>query len=426
MHEMNFRGHWKTIRLEKIADIRAGSAFPIKYQGNIEGKYPFYKVSDMNLTGNETLMRASNNWVEENTVKTLKAKLFPKDTVIFPKVGAAVHTNKKRILSTNGLVDNNVMGVTIRDYNLCIPYYLLYWFEFIDLGDLSNPGPLPAITATTVKNTKIFLPPLPEQRAIAHVLQTIQEAKSTRQREIALERERKAALMDYLFSHGMKDEPRKQTEIGEIPESWETMRLAEAAIFTKKPRDLRYSEYSEIPFVPMELIPIAKLFSEEFRLKTNDELKSGTYFEPGDILLPKITPSFENGKQCIIKELPTPFGIATTEVIPIREVEGVSDISYLFYYLLLPNVRTSLAGKMQGTTGRQRLNKEALVNLEIPVPPLPEQRAIANIFRTIDEKTAALEREVEHLDELFHAMLDELMTGQRSAVPLIDQAGLKS
>ena len=277
-----------------------------------------------------------------------------------------------------------------------------------------------------LREFSMVCPPLPEQRAIAHVLQTIQEAKFTRQREIALERERKAALMDYLFSHGTKGEPRKQTEIGEIPESWKTMPFAEAVTFTKKPSDLRYSEYSEIPFVPMELIPIAKLFSEEFTLKTNDELKSGTYFEPGDILLPKITPSFENGKQCIIKELPTPFGIATTEVIPIREVEGVSDISYLFYYLLLPNIRISLAGKMQGTTGRQRLSKDALVNLQIPLPPLSEQRAIATVFQAIDKKTAALEQEVEHLDELFHAMLDELMTGQRSAVPLIDQAGLKS
>ena len=149
--------------------------------------------------------------------------------------------------------------------------------------------------------------------------------------------------MDHLFSHGTKDEPRKQTEIGEIPESWKVVRLEETATFTKKPRDLRYSEYNEIPFVPMELIPMAKLSSEEFLLKTNNELKNGTYFEPGDILLPKITPSFENGKQCIIQELPTPFGIATTEVIPIREVAGISDKFFLFYYLLLPNVRISLA-----------------------------------------------------------------------------------
>ena len=205
-----------------------------------------------------------------------------------------------------------------------------------------------AINKSALHGFRIHLPPLPEQRAIAHILQTIQEAKFTQQSEIALERERKAALMDYLFSHGTRGETRKQTDIGEIPESWKVVRLEETAIFTKKPRDLRYSEYNEVPFVPMELIPFAKLSSEEFLLKTNNELKSGTYFEPGDILLPKITPSFENGKQCIIQELPTPFGIATTEVIPLREVAGISDKFFLFYYLLLPNVRISLAGKMQG------------------------------------------------------------------------------
>lgn len=170
----------------------------------------------------------------------------------------------------------------------------------------------------------------------------------------------------------------------------------------------------------MELIPIAKHYSDEYILKNNDELTSGTYFEPGDLLLPKITPSFENGKQCIIEELPTPFGIATTEVIPIRNVEGVSNISYLFYYLLLPKVRSMLAGKMQGTTGRQRLNKDALVNMQIPLPTLSEQITIATVFRAIDKKISALEKEIIHLDELFHTMLDELMTGKRSAVPLIN------
>ena len=196
-------------------------------------------------------------------------------------------------------------------------FYLLYFHESGQTRKLQKRTTgIRNLIFGDYKESTIPLPPLPEQRAIAYVLQTIQEAKFTRQREIVLERERKAALMDHLFSHGTKGKPRKQTEIGEIPESWETTRLTEVVTFTKKPRDLRYSEYDKIPFVPMELIPIAKLSSEEFLLKTNNELKSGTYFEPGDILLPKITPSFENGKQCIIRELPTLFGIATTEVIP--------------------------------------------------------------------------------------------------------------
>ena len=188
---------WKIIQLGEIADVRGGASFPKAYQGNTEGKHPFYKVSDMNIAGNETLMQASNNWVEEDAVKMLRAKLFSKNTVIFPKVGAAVHTNKKRLLSCDSLVDNNVMGVTIRDYALCIPYYLLYWFEFVDLVDFSNPGPLPSITANRVKNAKIPLSSLLEQCTIAEILQACDTKIA------ALEQE--AERLDELF-HAMLDE----------------------------------------------------------------------------------------------------------------------------------------------------------------------------------------------------------------------------
>ena len=168
-----------------------------------------------------------------------------------------------------------------------------------------------------------------------------------------------------------------------LPLNWQIVKFGDVATFTKKPKNLRYSEYNEIPFVPMNLIPIATLFSKEFILKSSDTLSSGTYFEPGDILLAKITPSFENGKQCIIQELPTPFGIATTEIIPIREVEGVSDKFYLFYYFLLPDVRALLTKKMKGTTGRLRLGTESLAELEIPLPPLAEQGRIVSKLETL-------------------------------------------
>ena len=74
--------------------------------------------------------------------------------------------------------------------------------------------------------------------------------------------------------------------------------------------------------------------------------------------------------------MPTPFGIGTTEIIPIREIEGISDKIYLFYYLLVPDVRALLTARMKGTTGRLRLGTEALADLEIPLPPLTEQHRI--------------------------------------------------
>ena len=201
-----------------------------------------------------------------------------------------------------------------------------------------------------------------------------------------------------------------------LPPNWQTVKFGDVATFTKKPKDLRYSEYNEIPFVPMSLIPIATLFSKEFIRKSSDKISSGTYFEPGDILLAKITPSFENGKQCIIKELPTPFGIATTEVIPIREVEEVSDKFYLFYYLLLPDVRALLTERMQGTTGRLRLGTKTLAELEIPLPPLAEQERIVakieTLFAQLDAAVDSLKKAHAQLQRYRRSILKSAFDGE--------------
>ena len=387
--------HWKTVRLEEIADVRGGASFPKAYQGNTEGEYPFYKVSDMNLRGNETLMQASNNWVEKDAVKTLRAKLFSKDTVIFPKVGAAVHTNKKRLLSCDGLVDNNVMGVTIRDYDLCIPYYSLYWFVFVDLVDFSNPGPLPSITATRVKNAKIPLPPLPEQRAIAHVLQTIQEAKAARQRELALERERKAALMDHLFSHGTKGEPRKQTEVGEIPESWEVVRLGEI-VTLQRGKDL----------------PVQSRHAEDIPIVGSNGVV-GWHNEPVEnVPIPGVATG-RSGSIGLVTYIDQPYWPLNTALY-VRDFHGNNPLFVYYWLHLFPFEKYS-----QGVSV-PTLNRNLVHPVPFRLPPLLEQAEIAEILQAFDKKIIALEQEAERLDELFHAMLDELMTGQRSAVPLID------
>ena len=418
MSGMNLPAHWKTVRIEEIADVRGGSSFPKEYQGNTEGQYPFYKVSDMNLIGNEVLMQDSNNWVEEDTVKTLRAKLFLKDTVIFPKVGAAVHTNKKRMLSSDGLVDNNVMGIAVRDNNLCVPYFLLYWFESIDLANLSNPGPLPSITAAKVKNTEIPLPSLPEQRAIASVLGTIQEAKFARQKEIALERERKAALMDYLFSHGTKDEPCKQTEIGEIPESWQLRTIQEVC---DKIIDYR----GKTPqFVDSGVVHLRSSNVKEGRLALNQityvsEETYASFMKRGfpkadDVIFTTEGPLGESAM------VPPNFRFSLAQrMIVLRANEKILNPRFLLFVLYSEQVKKDYFGRSTGSTVKG-ISSKSFQQVQVPLPSLSEQRKIANVFTAVDARIAALEQETARLDELFHAMLEELMTGQRSAVPLID------
>jgi type I restriction enzyme, S subunit len=209
-----------------------------------------------------------------------------------------------------------------------------------------------------------------------------------------------------------------------VPAGWQTIRLGDAFPFTKKPRGLRYSDFERIPFVPMESVPIGGLSFSQFVLKTPADVSSGTYFEPGDILIAKITPSFENGKQGIIESLPLRFGVATTELIPIKDVPGVSDKHFLFFYLLRREVRSALAAKMDGSTGRQRLSPITLANWEILLPPLSEQCAIARVLRTVQDAIQARRREVALERERKAALMQHLFThGTRGEQTKVTEIG---
>ena len=82
-------------------------------QGRRSGTYPFIKVSDMNLAGNETHIRHSNNYVEALDLVELGTEPFPSGTVVFPKVGAAIATNKKRVLTVPTVIYNNMIGISV-------------------------------------------------------------------------------------------------------------------------------------------------------------------------------------------------------------------------------------------------------------------------------------------------------------------------
>ena len=84
--------------LGSVCEIRSGWGFPNAEQGKKNGQFPFFKVGDMNHAGNEMYMYTANNYVSYATVKKLKCNPAPRGTIIFPKIGAAIGTNKSEYL----------------------------------------------------------------------------------------------------------------------------------------------------------------------------------------------------------------------------------------------------------------------------------------------------------------------------------------
>lgn len=148
----------KKFKLGTLASIRSGSGFPMKYQGHKNKELMFFKVSDMNSSINQRGMYKSEHTVSQNDVIELKAKPHSKGTVIFPKVGAAIATEKKRLLAVDAMIDNNVMGVTINEEKLLTPEYLLEYMLTVSLQNISNAGAVPSINAATIKELEISIP----------------------------------------------------------------------------------------------------------------------------------------------------------------------------------------------------------------------------------------------------------------------------
>ena len=319
--------------------------------------------------------------------------------------------DKVVIAEMEGICSTDILVVTANSKT--IPrflVYLLHTHPLIRHAVATSTGVNhPRTSWNSLGEFTFALPPLPQQRAIAHVLQTIQEAKFTHQREIALEHERKAALMDVLFSHGTKGEPRKQTEIGEIPESWEVVQLKEIANLRRE--SVQPKDSQGLNFVGLEHIDSGESMLK--RWGDASEMKSAkNRFYPDDVLYGKLRSYLD---KAVIAEMD---GICSTDILVFTANSKIT--SRFLVYLLHTEAFVNHAVATSTGISHPRTSWDSLGKFTVALPALSEQHTIAAVFQAIDEKTTALEKEVEYLDELFHAMLDELMTGQRSAVPLID------
>ena len=148
-------------KLSTIATVKGGDSFPSVLQGNTnENDLPFYKVSDMNTVGNEKKMVISQNYIATDKIGNgINVTVFKEGTIIFPKVGQAIGTNKKRILSRKAAVDNNTMAVTLFSDSVNVEYLYSYFDYEIILSNIASDANPPSMTAGAVEALKVPLPP---------------------------------------------------------------------------------------------------------------------------------------------------------------------------------------------------------------------------------------------------------------------------
>ena len=285
-------------------------------------------------------------------------------------------------------------------------YYFLFTMSNFLRKTTSGTG-VPHVSKSVFENLHIPIPPVEEQRGVVGVLGVVDSAVELVDRVIAKTERLKKGLMQTLLTRGIGHKEYKDTEIGKIPKEWQVTRLKDIAEIRG---NKRINSFEKIAFIPMELVPDSGVFAE-YEVREKENVKSYTYCEAGDLLLAKITPSLENGKQGIVpSNIPNRLALATTEVFPIRS-KGIN-VFFLFYILKFSKFRNKIISSMTGTTGRQRASKEGVEKLVIPLPSQDEQQKIAEIFLAVDKKLELEKREKTKLDRIKQGLMDLLLTGK--------------
>ena len=403
---------WSISNLDSLITTRNGL-----WKGK---KPPFHKArvirnTNFNNDGTLDLSDVAELKVQENQFSSRQLR---KGDIILERSGGGPSQPVGRVvlfdLDDNDFSFSNfTTRLRIADENLVTSKFLLYF-----LLHFYNEGYTNALQSRTTgirnlsfndyKNIPIPLPPLPEQRAIAHVLSTVRQAIDATERVIAAARELKRSMMKHLFTYGpvpvdQADQvPLKETEIGEIPEQWEVMNLGNVSKLRKE--TVHPEDFQETRYVGLQHMDSGEIYITKFGF--GSDVKSSKHrFYTGDILYGKLRPYLD---KCALAEW---SGISSTDILIITPKENTTISEYLLYILHSSKYLT-YANKTTSGTNLPRTSWSSMKQYKFGLPNFKEQKISAEHLQTVEKKLITEENKKITLEALFNSLLHYLMTGK--------------
>ncbi|WP_264537368.1 restriction endonuclease subunit S [Flavobacterium sp. N1736] len=191
-------------------------------------------------------------------------------------------------------------------------------------------------------------------------------------------------------------------EVNNIPEGWEETTLNDITLVN--PRE-SLSKGAIAINVPMDCIDS---FSKKIKRYNSKKFGGGTKFRNGDTLLARITPCLENGKTAFVDILnENEIGFGSTEYLVFREIKDKSDKHFIYYLSISPRFREIAIKAMNGTSGRQRVQTDMLVNHKFNLPKYLEQKSIGCILSAFDNKIELLQAQNKTLEATAQTIFTE-------------------
>jgi type I restriction enzyme S subunit len=396
---------WKVAKLGNISEFRRGFSYRSDQITKVATKIRFITINDLEKEGG-LKKTAEKIYLKEEVDIDLAFFLNEGDVLI-----ANTDMSKGFIIGAPLLVENTggeklvySMDLTKLVFNNSEVYnrYLFYILKHDlirrKMKTFAQGTNVLHLNHDLVKFLKIPLPPLPEQRKIAEILSTVDEAIQKVDEAIRRTERLKRGLMQELLTKGIGHKEFKDTEIGRIPKDWEVVRLRDVADYINgyafSPRDWKSEG--------LPIIRIQNLNDPNAEFNYFDgEIDDRYIIENGDLLFSwsaSIGAYIWNRGRAVLNQ-------HIFKVVPKENVEKL----FLYYALFL--AIDQLRSRVHGSTMKHF--KRGELKTLIPLPPLPEQRKIAEILSTVDKKLDLERKRREKLERIKQGLMNDLLTGKR-------------
>ncbi|MDD2856417.1 MAG: restriction endonuclease subunit S, partial [Desulfuromonadaceae bacterium] len=196
---------WKITQIKHIGCLKGGAGFPHSEQG-VSGEYlDVHKVNALGSADDKGILQSSENSISVNTASRLGAYIFPANSIVFAKVGAALLLSRIRLVGTPACIDNNMMGLVVNEQNDF--NFIRYSMCLVRFDYLVNPGAIPSLNEFQIGNSFLAIPSIEEQKKIANFLDyetaKIDTLIDKQQQLIKLLKEKRQAVISHAVTKGL-------------------------------------------------------------------------------------------------------------------------------------------------------------------------------------------------------------------------------
>ena len=389
-------GEYITAKISDVCTIKSGKTVSKNMELD-KGNIAYVKVADMNINGNERYITRSSKYLD---VDEESGDVFPIGTVIFPKRGGAIGTNKKRLTKCPICADLNIMGVIPSEKVL--PEYLFAYFNGVDLGKLSNGSSVPQINNCDIAPLDIPIPEKSIQKKISMVLGKAQQLIDVRKQQITLCDELIKSQFIEMFG-----DPVRNTM------GWELKNVGDFCFVTKLAgfeytQYIKYQDYGDVIMVRGLNVKNNKLKLDDIyyidtstsdllprsQLKENDIVMTYVGVNIGDVALVDGNNRYHLAPN-VAKISPNSF----------------DEINPIFFVNLLSFNKRNFASNATNTA-KQALNMEKIRRLHVMIPPIELQNEFAQFVQQVDKLKFGMEQSLKELQDNFDSLMQRAFKGE--------------